>query len=201
MPIRALIFDIGGVLVRTEDPHPRGEYARGLGLTYRELDELVFNRGTAVQATLGEISAEQHWEGVLAALNLPADELPNLQSAFWGGDRLDTELVETIQALRPRYRTALLSNGWSHLRLWIEKIWNIADAFDEIIISAEVGAAKPDARVFRLALERLGVSPAEALFVDDFPENVEGARAVGMHAILFRSADQVREEMELVLNQ
>jgi putative hydrolase of the HAD superfamily len=172
-----------------------------LGLTYRELDELVFNRGTAVQATLGEISAEQHWEGVLASLNLPADELPNLQSAFWGGDRLDTELVETIQALRPRYRTALLSNGWSHLRLWIEKIWNIADAFDEIIISAEVGAAKPDARVFRLALERLGVSPAEALFVDDFPENVEGARAVGMHAILFRSADQVREEMELVLNQ
>jgi epoxide hydrolase-like predicted phosphatase len=196
MTIRALIFDIGGVLVRTEDRRPRGEYARRLGLTYQELDELVFNGGTSAQAAVGAVSAEQHWEGVLAELNLPAEELPNLQSAFWGGDRLDTELVKYIQTLRPRYRTALLSNGWSHLRQWIENTWKIAEAFDEVLISAEVGAAKPDPRVYHLALERLGVSPAEALFIDDFIENVEGARAVGMHAILFRSPAQMREEME-----
>jgi epoxide hydrolase-like predicted phosphatase len=195
MTIRALIFDIGGVLVRTEDRRPRGEYARRLGLTYQELDELVFNGGTAAQASVGAISAEQHWKGVLAELNLPAEELPNLQNAFWGGDRLDTGLVEYIQTLRPRYRTALLSNGWSHLRQWIDKTWKIGESFDQVLISAEVGAAKPDPRVFHLALERLGVSPTEALFVDDFIENVEGARAVGMRAILFRSPEQLREEM------
>jgi HAD superfamily hydrolase (TIGR01509 family) len=57
---------------------------------------------------------------------------------------------------------------------------------DDILISAEVGLAKPDPRIYRLAAERLGVRPDEAVFVDDFAANVEGARAVGMRAIHFR---------------
>jgi len=63
--------------------------------------------------------------------------------------------------------------------------WKIADAFDVLVISAEVGIAKPDALIFSLALERLGVSAEEAVFVDDFVENIEAARAYGLHTVHF----------------
>jgi HAD superfamily hydrolase (TIGR01509 family) len=59
---------------------------------------------------------------------------------------------------------------------------------------------KPDERIFRLALERLGITPGEAVFVDDFTENITGARAAGLHAIHFRSADQARAEVEQLLD-
>lgn len=59
----------------------------------------------------------------------------------------------------------------------------MADAFDLIVGSAYEGIMKPDARIFERTLVRLGRQPAEAIFVDDFMHNVEGARAVGMHAI------------------
>jgi putative hydrolase of the HAD superfamily len=76
----------------------------------------------------------------------------------------------------------------------------IDDAFDQLIISAEVGIMKPDARIYQLALEKLGVAPAEAVFVDDFAVNIEGARAVGMYAIQFTRPDQTVEELKKLLN-
>jgi epoxide hydrolase-like predicted phosphatase len=62
--------------------------------------------------------------------------------------------------------------------------------FDETVFSAEVGMAKPDARIYQLILNRLGVEPQEAVFVDDFIENVEGARHLGLHAIHFKNSPQ-----------
>ena len=108
-------------------------------------------------------------------------------------------LIDYIRALRPRYKTALLSNAWDDLRGVLVDEWGIADAFDELVISAEVGLAKPDARVYLLTLERLGVAPAEAVFVDDFLHNVEGAQAVGIHAIHFQDSNQARTELEALL--
>jgi HAD superfamily hydrolase (TIGR01509 family) len=199
MTIRATIWDLGGVLVRTEDRQPRTEFAGRLGMTYAELETFVYGGPTGRQAALGELPAEQHWERVCAGLNLPVEEAQNLQAAFWGGDRVDQELVEYIRRLRPRFRTALLSNAWSSLRNYLADEWKIIDAFDEIIISAEVGLVKPDERIYQLALERLKVSPAEAVLIDDFIENVEGARAAGLHAIHFKNNTQALEELERLL--
>jgi HAD superfamily hydrolase (TIGR01509 family) len=70
-----------------------------------------------------------------------------------------------------------------------------------VIISAEVGLAKPDPRIYQLALERLGVDPPEAVFVDDFLRNVEAARAAGLHAVHFKGPEQARAELEQLLAQ
>lgn len=199
MTIRAVIWDLGGVLVRTDNRKPRTEYAERLGMTYDQLEKVVFAGPTSRQAALGELQAPQHWESICTALNLPLEELPNLQKAFWGGDHLDGELVDYIRRLRPRYQTALLSNAFSDLRLYLENKWKISDAFDRIIISAEIGLMKPDPRIYHLALEHLQADPAEAVFVDDFIENVAGARAAGLHAIQFKSSPQVRRELEDLL--
>jgi epoxide hydrolase-like predicted phosphatase len=201
MTIIAVIFDLGGVLVRTDDRAPREQLAARLNMTYDELSALVYDSQTALQATLGEISSQGHWEAVRTALSLSEEDIRRIPGEFWGGDRLDHELVEYVRGLRPRFKTALLSNAWDDLRIALEQQWSIVNAFDEVIISAEVGLAKPDSRIFHLALERLGVQPEEAVFVDDFLHNVEGARAVGMQAIHFRSSEQARADLEALLDQ
>ena len=198
--IRAVIFDFGGVLVRTEDRTPRNRLAARLGMSYDELNNLIFDSSSSQQAALGQIGVSEHWEAVRARLGLSPEAFQTVQAEFWEGDVLDTSLVDFVRALRPHYQTALLSNAWGDLRGFLEQKLKILDAFDQVIISAEVGLVKPDERIYRLAVERLSVAPGEAVFVDDFAHNVEGARLAGLHAIHFRSTDQARAELEQLLD-
>lgn len=199
MPIRAVIFDLGGVLVRTEDRQPRARLAERLGISYDQLSSVIFDSDSARQATLGQLSTDAHWEAVLRALNLTEQEFGLARQDFWGGDSLDVELVDYIRSLRPRYQTALLSNAWDNLRQVLDQHWDILDAFDQVIISAEVGLAKPDRRIYQLAVEQLGVAAEEAVFVDDYPANLEGARAAGLMTIHFHSREQTVSELEKLL--
>jgi epoxide hydrolase-like predicted phosphatase len=198
--IQAVIWDLGGVLVRTEDPAPRQSLAARFGLERRELEELVFNSEPGVKAQLGQISEDQLWAFVLDHLGEPLGEAGVFEQAFWGGDRVDESLVGYISRLRPRFTTALLSNAWSTLRRAMEDKLQISDVFDELVISAEVGLMKPDARIYRLALEKIRIQPAEAVFLDDQPVNVEGARALGMHAIQFRQPTQALEALSALID-
>jgi epoxide hydrolase-like predicted phosphatase len=200
MPIKAIYFDIGGVLLRTEDRAPRTRLAVRLGMTYEALGELVFWGDNGRKAQLGEITAEQQWAYVCQQVNWPLTSWRNLEAEFFTGDRVDSEIVDYIRSLHGRYKTGVISNALSDARASIDSKWHMMDAFDVITISAEVGVMKPDARIFQIALQSLGVQPAEAVFVDDFLHNVEGARAVGMHAIQFRSPEQVRLDLEAILH-
>ncbi len=190
-----VIFDFGGVLARTEDRAPRAQLAAHFGMTYEELDALVFGSETAQQAALGRISAAQHWQAVARRLEWPLEELPALQRAFWGGDELDEMLLDFLRSLRSRWRTALLSNAWDDLRAGLESEWRIADAFDRIFISAELGLAKPDPAIYAEVQRRLQTPPERLIFVDDFEENVAAARQAGWMAVHFRNAGQAVAEV------
>jgi epoxide hydrolase-like predicted phosphatase len=131
---------------------------------------------------------------------LPESDRHSLQRDFFGGDKVDEELVAFIRSLRPTYLTGVISNAWSEARHWLENEWRIADVFDQIVISAEVGVTKPDPRIFHLALDGLEVTPNESVFIDDFDENVKVAREVGMHAILFRDPEQTITELKQLLS-
>ncbi len=72
--------------------------------------------------------------------------------------------------------------------------------FDDMIFSAEVGLANPDRRIYELAVERLNVPPAEALFIDDVQENIEAAQAIGMVGIRFTDTEQTITEIEQYLS-
>ena len=199
--IKAVIFDMGGVILRTVDQGPRQRLAERLGVKLYELYNQVFSSESARLATLGKISAQKHWEQVGAHFNLSPQELPAFLQDFWGGDRLDQALVAFIRSLRQQSKTALLSNAWDDLRGMVENEWKIASAFDELVISAEVGLAKPDYRIYQLALDQLGVAPGQALFVDDIDENVDAARWIGMRAIRFRSSGQAIAEVRRYVRQ
>ena len=177
--IQAIVFDVGGVLLRTEDRQPRRALEERLGLAPGEAEWLFYNDATGRQAQHGEISAEAHWQAIAARFGLqPADLAP-----FWAGDRLDEELLALIRRLKLRYQTAIISNAMSDLHTLLTEKYPIADAFDVITGSAYEGIMKPDPRIYQRTLERLGCEPAAAVFIDDAPANVAGARAIGMHAI------------------
>jgi len=199
MKIKAIIWDMGGVLLRTEDDAPRQRLAERLGKSRSELEELVFWGESGSRAQLGEITIDQHWENLRGELNLTSDGLDQFKEEFWRGDLVDEELVGYIRSLRKRYKTGLLSNAFSNLRQVIDEIWMFTDAFDEMIISAEVGLVKPDDRIYRIALERLEVGPEEAIFIDDFNNNVHAASLLNMPTIHFKNSEQARQDLEQIL--
>lgn len=190
--IRALIFDYGGVLMRTADPTPRRELEQTLDLAPGETLRLVFENPCWDDAQIGQIDSDTFWAGVGRELGLSADELATFRTRFWAGDRLDDELVALIRTLREDgHRTALLSNAPAELRSYLGEL-GIIDAFDVIVISAEERMAKPDRAIYELALERLDVEADEAIFVDDLRVNVAAARKAGLHATRFLGLTPLR---------
>lgn len=196
MTIRAVIWDLGGVLLRTEDHTPRERLAGRFGMSAHELEKLFYGGPSGDRCQLGEITMEEHVENVRHELDLPAGDMEAIKEQFWAGDRLDRELLDYIRSLHNRYRTGLLSNAFSDLRDWLSGQVDIDDLFDEMVISAEVGMVKPDPRIYHLALEQLEVAPEEAVFIDDFAHNITGAQAVGMYGIQFLDPVQARGELE-----
>ena len=195
--VRAVLFDLGGVLLRTEHEAPRQHLAGRLGMEYEDLVRLVFESETSRKASLGAIREEEHWQAVAKRLKRP-QEADVIKDEFFGGDALDHALLNFLRSLRPHTKTGLISNAWSGLRQYIVD-HKFDDAFDAMVISAEVGVVKPDARIYQMALDQLGMSPNEAVFVDDFIENVKGAQAVGMSAIHFKESQEAIRQIKALL--
>lgn len=200
MTIRAIIFDLGGVLLRTADFMPRERLASRLGMSRHELERFIFGGESGDRAQKGEISVQQHWENLAAQIHFSQQEFKSLLDEFFANDELDLVLLDYVRKLHKNYKTGLLSNAWVDLRQIIAESWHFEDAFDDMIISAEVGLVKPDACIFRLAVERLGVEARQAVFVDDMQRNVEGAKVVGLNGIHFQNPQQMRLDLEQLLN-
>jgi len=198
MTIRAVYFDLGGVIVRTEFQAPRQHLAESLGMEYEDLIKLVFESETSQKASIGLISEDEHWAAVMRRLHLPESETRAVRDEFFAGDIIDLDLLDFMRGLRRQVKVGLISNAWSGLRPWIVSK-KFEDAFEAMIISAEAGVMKPDARIYQIAFEKLDVAPAESVFLDDFLENVEGARIVGMQAIHFTRPEQALKELKQLL--
>jgi putative hydrolase of the HAD superfamily len=193
--IRAVFWDLGGVILRTEDQAPRRAWEARLGLSPVDLAQRIFDGPVSQQAMLGQASADDVWEAVGASLDLSPQDRDQLRMDFFSGDQIDERLMGFIRSLRPRLRVGLISNAWPEVRRLLETTWRIADAFDPLILSPEVGLVKPNPAIFRQALVRAEALPAQTVFVDDFPENADAARGLGMQAVVFRTAAQAREDV------
>ena len=187
---RAVIWDLGGVILRTVDWTRRSQWEDRLGLPRMQLTRLVFECEASRRATLGQATDDEVWDSVTTALSLDSATGQQLRRDFFADDRIDATLMDFIRRLRARVQVGMITNAWPGVRHALETTFAIADAFDPLVVSAEVGLAKPDPRIYQLMLERLGLGPAEAVFVDDFEDNVAGARWVGMQAVHFTSTPQ-----------
>ena len=193
--IRAVIWDWGGVLMRTMDIRPRMAWERRLGLPPGMLADTFFGSQSWDRAQRGEASLDDVWAEVADRLGIRPADLSALRRDFWAGDYLDEELVGLIRELRRAgIRTALLSNHPTRLYRLLAGRGLIA-LFDTVVVSGEEGITKPDPAIYRLTLDRLGVSPAEAAFVDDWKLNVEAAGNLGLVAIRFRGTVHLRRAL------
>ena len=181
----AIIFDLGGVLLRTEDYEPRHAWDRRLNLPTGTVESVVHGIDAWREAQLGAISDERYWQAVSDRLHLNPWELTALQHDFYAGDRLDLTLIDLIRRLRQEsVAIGLLSNNSLDV-LDLMSALKIRTLFDACVISAEIGMMKPDPAAYRAILDRLGLPPGAALFIDDSPDNVQGALACGMGSIRF----------------
>ncbi len=197
-PAEAVVFDLGGVLI---DWNPRHLYRR-------LLDDEAFMEWFLAEVCSPEWNAAQDagrsWADAVAeakARHPEHGELIEAYAARWP-EMIQGEVAESVavlEGLAARDVPLYALTNWSHETFhhararfpWLAR-------FRDILISGEVGMKKPDGRIFRLMLERIGVEPAAVVFIDDVVANVESARASGMRAVHFTSPADLRAHPELI---
>ncbi|MCS6870710.1 MAG: HAD family phosphatase [Anaerolineae bacterium] len=198
--IRAVIFDFGGVLMRTQDDSGRRAWESRLNLAHGALERLVHGSNLWIEAQRGSLSPEAYWQALGEQLNLSGADLEQLRYDYFRGDVLDESLVALIDRLRERgLRLGLLSNDSTALAEKLERL-DLYRHFDAVAISAQIGALKPEPEAFRAIAQALDVSLPECIFIDDNTANVDGAKSVGMHSIRFTADLDLEAALEPLLN-
>lgn len=186
-----MLFDLDGPLVWQDAPIiDAGRRALAVRACV-DADALAEQwRRTLDRRMRGAGSLEEQLAEMLAGCGRSPDpaliaELARMDYATWSrGVRLYEDASPLLRLLRRRgLRTAIVSNCACQTAACVAHL-GLARAVDTVVLSCDVGVLKPDPTIFRIALERLGVPPADALFVDDRPENLDGAREIGMRTVL-----------------
>ena len=196
MTVRAIVFDIGGVLEIDPDIGVAAKWEAALGLGPGGLGGKLGHLWAA--GSVGQMTLMEVHQGIRDALGVDEDTVEAMMSDIWTQylGTLNSPLYEYFRALRPRFVTGILSNSFVGAREREQALYGFEDACDLIIYSHEVGMSKPDERIFHLTWTRLGVKPEELVFVDDHPPNIEAARALGIAAVHFRDNVQAINEIE-----
>ncbi|HEX9067171.1 MAG TPA: HAD family hydrolase [Ktedonobacterales bacterium] len=180
---RALILDIEGTLLHTRrGPHLAPWEAR-LGLARGQLAREALAIPAALRARLGLVHDADIWLELACLYRLHAREMRSLARDFHAGERVAGSVARLLREALDELPIALVANGWPGLRARLSAQVDLPDLAVTTIISAEEGLVLPDTRLYELACERLGFSPAEALFVGARAAHLAGAHDGG-HAIL-----------------
>ncbi len=153
----------------------------------------IWSPGAIGAVTLAEIEKQ-----TADALGLVQTTITAMMKDAWAEyvGSLNLELAGYFASLRPRYKTAILSNSFVGAREREQQAYGFHEMCDVIVYSHEVGCLKPDARIYHLVCDRLGVAPEEAVLLDDVQANADGAKAVGMRGITFANNAQAIADLE-----
>ena len=201
----ALIVDFGGVLT-TPLQDSFVMFAESLGIELQDLVRVALKAYTGdtdplvVAFETGAISDEefsrQFAQRITDETGVQVDA-EGLVERMFGGMRLEEGMLDAVAAAkRAGFKTALLSNSWGMSGYPRERLGKIMDV---IVISGEVGMRKPDPEIFTFTTEKLGLAPAECVFVDDHPGHLKAAQEAGMTTVLHREPAQTIPELETLL--
>lgn len=194
-PNKAIVFDLGGVLIDWDPRH-----------MYRTLfdDEAEMERFLAEVATLewnSHHDAGRRWEDGVALLSAEHPKYAGLIAAYW--DRWEEMLagpiegtVDILAKLKAAGCELHALTNWStqSFPIAIER-YEFLDWFEHIVVSGEEKLIKPDHRLYKILLERIGRSADECIFIDDGIRNVEAAAELGFDAIHFENPQQLRDQL------
>jgi epoxide hydrolase-like predicted phosphatase len=189
--INAIIFDCFGVLTTEAFIAFRDKYMADSEDKKLKANQFMDDLNTAT------ISYDEFSQGLSDLSGIAQEKVEEYLSE----GQPNQPLFDLIRGnLKPKYKIGMLSNAGDD---WLDDLFNPEDIalFDDKILSFEHGMIKPDPRIYLLAAKRLGVKPDECVFIDDAQRHCEGAKAVGMQAILYKDFAQMKTELEHLLNQ
>ena len=196
--IKAVIWDNGGVIAAMADKSFDLLWAERLGVPRDDVIRVLTSPESDL-LDMGEISKDTYFNYVITNIGLPA-HMKSVLDLTIDDFRCDWELLAYIQAMKEQMITALLSVMPLYVQEILRTHWpDLEKAFDHIIISSEVHLIKPDPKIYELTLARIGCRAEETVFIDDAEVNVDAARKLGMHAVLFKDRAQAIAELESIL--
>ena len=198
--MKGLLVDFGGVLTTNVFDSFRA-FCEDEGLDPQAIKRLFREDRRALACVRGlergELSEEQFAERFGELLELEPERRDGLVDRMFGHIQEDGEMVEALRRARAQgVRTGLISNSMGAGRYDRS---TFAELFDGVVISGDEGMHKPEPAIYELGAERVGLDPADCVFVDDLRENCEAAEAVGMTAVLHRGADTTLPQLEELL--
>ena len=199
MPVKAVIWDLAGVLLLTIRGSFNSMLAERLGVPEKDVERVIYSPQNALW-DLGEMSDDEFYDFMLGTLGLPPEKKAAIESFVIDDFYIDPPLLDYIRALRARVTTVLLTNFPAHVHDHFRKAWFIDGAFDHVIASCDVKLLKPDPRMYALALGRAGCRAEEAVFIDDRAVNVAGARDLGLQAVLYETREQAMRAVDALLS-
>jgi len=191
--IEAIIFDWGGVLI--DDPRPAlmRYCVKALGVsqeTYTKAHNKFMD-----DFQRGSFSEQTFWTKVCGEIKRPKPQVRSLWGdAFRAAYLPRPQVFALASALhKSGYKTALLSNAEVPAMQFFDELGY--DMFDVVVFSCAEGITKPERKIYEITVDRLGLQPRQVVFIDDRPENINGAKETGLSTILFRDIEQVKKEL------
>lgn len=186
--IKAIIFDCFGVLVVAGHVLMHQDYPQ-FSTEFTELQR---------QSDLGFITRQQFNESVAKLTGLSAAEV---ELKYWSINRFNQPTMDWVHELKisGKYKIGMLSNisrDWMDVSL---PVFDQQKLFDDLILSGDVKVIKPDPEIFRLMADKLAVHPNECVMIDDLSRNIEGAKLAGMQGVVYKTLDQARAELDILL--
>ena len=188
--VKAIVFDCFGVLVTDALEAIVAE----LRVSQPGVVEDIV--ATVYLASRGEINRQESSTRIAGLLGIPVEEY---LGRIKGGEVKNHELLAYIAELRKTHKTGLLSNisiGGLSARF---EPGELDRYFDAVVVSGEIGYAKPEAEAYETVADRLGVRLDECIFIDDREDYCTGAKTVGMQAILYTSFSQIKSALDTLL--
>ena len=195
MTIHTVISDLFDVLLIKGDTTRCRAYERRMNLPEGGLMQAMFRSPLFREAIAGRVTGEELWRDVAHSIGESPENWSMLVDTHMSIFTLNNDLLAFFRSLRPHYKIAILSNASSEVRAWIAEAFHLERDVDLIIISSEERYHKPQPEIFHIALDRLGVQPEEAIFIDDEARNIAPAQALGMHAVQFKNTPQVIDDI------
>ncbi len=194
--IRTFLFDLGNVLLHFSHRRMCEQIGAILGKTADEVQAALFGSDLLHELECGRASEEDFQQQLEQSLNVTV-EREALRLAASDIFTLNAPMPDLLRQLKSQgFRLVLVSNtSLPHIE-WVRKRFDVLDRFDELVLSYEIGAVKPDPAFFSQALAAANCKPAECFYTDDISEYVEAARQLGIIAEVFTDASSLVEKLQ-----
>lgn len=199
MMIEAIIFDLGGILVPEAGNKIPHDMANFLNIPQNKFDEITFP--FKPQLTTGEMNLHTMYSHLIQTehLTLAASEATAKHLEIYKQlcSKKDERIISLVETLKKKYLVAALTNTEPEIAEF-NRFNGLFDSFPKAYISTELGLRKPQKEIYFRVINDLDCTPEKAVFTDDNPDYIEGAKKAGLNTILYKGFGYLVKDLELL---